>query len=200
MIRIRRGLVIAITLEAIAAAAWTSADEPRRPSQSMQVLGTEARDGERATIRDPSGRMTGSATTQGGRTTFRDSGGRVVGTAAQNGNRTTFRDSSGRTTGSAVNQGNRTTCRDSSGRTTASAAPAAAEEAVPCSATNFWSASLSLARGSFRSVPLGRSTSTVSPLSLRNSPSIVRPEAASVQVRDEADDAPKRAVKIMRYT
>jgi len=99
MIRIRRGLVIAIALEAIAAAAWTSADEPRRPSQSMQVLGTEARDGERATIRDPGGRMTGSATTQGGRTTFRDSGGRVVGTAAQNGNRTTFRDSSGRTTG-----------------------------------------------------------------------------------------------------
>src|SRR5512138_3681649 len=51
----------------------------------------------------------------GSRTTLRDSSGRTTGTASTTGTQTILRDSSGRTTGTATVQGNQTVFRDSSG-------------------------------------------------------------------------------------
>ena len=58
---------------------------------------------QQTTIRDASGRITGTVTTDSnGTKTFRDGSGRTTGTATTDSNgTTTFRDSSGRTTGTA---------------------------------------------------------------------------------------------------
>jgi hypothetical protein len=56
------------------------------------------------TLRDASGRTTGTVTTDSnGTKTFRDAGGRTTGTATRDSNgTTTFRDAGGRTTGTAT--------------------------------------------------------------------------------------------------
>ena len=58
---------------------------------------------QQTTIRDASGRITGTVTTDSnGTKTFRDGAGRTTGTATTDSNgTTTFRDASGRTTGTA---------------------------------------------------------------------------------------------------
>jgi len=59
---------------------------------------------QQTTIRDGSGRITGTVTTDSnGTKTFRDSSGRTTGTATRDSNgTTTFRDAGGRTTGTAT--------------------------------------------------------------------------------------------------
>jgi YD repeat-containing protein len=59
---------------------------------------------QQTTIRDGSGRITGTVTTDSnGTKTFRDGSGRTTGTATRDSNgTTTFRDGSGRTTGTAT--------------------------------------------------------------------------------------------------
>jgi YD repeat-containing protein len=69
----------------------------------LLVLATAA-SAQQTTIRDASGRITGTVSTDSnGTKTFRDGSGRTTGTATRDSNgTTTFRDAGGRTTGTAT--------------------------------------------------------------------------------------------------
>jgi hypothetical protein len=70
------------------------------------ALSTTTAAAQTTTLRDASGRMTGTVTTDSnGQQTFRDGAGRMTGTATTDANgTTTFRDASGRTTGTATDR------------------------------------------------------------------------------------------------
>ena len=94
-----------------AAAAWPLAAQARQWPMSaialcvtiLLVLATAA-SAQQTTIRDASGRITGTVSTDSnGTKTFRDGSGRTTGTATRDSNgTTTFRDAGGRTTGTAT--------------------------------------------------------------------------------------------------
>lgn len=89
---------------------------------SGRITGSSSSFGDSTTYRDGSGRITGMASkSPSGTTTYRDGSGRITGNASTFEGNTTFRDGSGRISGTASVSGDTTTYRDGNGRITGTA-------------------------------------------------------------------------------